>query len=98
MPAGIAYRFSYNVRPRNASGAAMPIVRMSDLDLRGKRVLIREDLNVPIKDGQVASEQRISGALGKNGARIVAGPAPTGKRGSCRRSSLGRGRRPRGPA
>jgi phosphoglycerate kinase len=63
MPAGIAYRFSYNVRPRNASGTAMPIVRMSDLDLRGKRVLIRDDLNVPIKDGQVASEQRISSAI-----------------------------------
>ncbi|MUV12641.1 phosphoglycerate kinase [Noviluteimonas gilva] len=41
----------------------MPIVRMSDLDLRGKRVLIREDLNVPIKDGKVASEQRISAAI-----------------------------------
>ena len=41
----------------------MPIVRMSDLDLRGKRVLIREDLNVPIKDGRVASEQRITAAL-----------------------------------
>ncbi|MCC8364138.1 phosphoglycerate kinase [Lysobacter sp. A6] len=41
----------------------MPIVRMSDLDLRGKRVLIREDLNVPIKDGKVTSEQRIAAAL-----------------------------------
>ena len=41
----------------------MPIVRMSDLDLRGKRVLIREDLNVPIKDGRVTSEQRINAAL-----------------------------------
>jgi len=41
----------------------MPIVRMSDLDLRGKRVLIREDLNVPVKDGKVTSEQRILAAL-----------------------------------
>ncbi|HKN78719.1 MAG TPA: phosphoglycerate kinase, partial [Lysobacter sp.] len=41
----------------------MPITRMTDLDLHGKRVLIREDLNVPIKDGQVTSEQRILAAL-----------------------------------
>jgi phosphoglycerate kinase len=41
----------------------MPIVRMTDLDLRGKRVLIREDLNVPVKDGKVTSEQRILAAL-----------------------------------
>jgi len=36
---------------------------MSDLDLRGKRVLIREDLNVPIKDGKITSEQRIKATL-----------------------------------
>ncbi|TXK62693.1 phosphoglycerate kinase [Alkalisalibacterium limincola] len=36
---------------------------MSDLDLAGKRVLIREDLNVPIKDGRITSEQRIQAAL-----------------------------------
>ncbi len=41
----------------------MAIVRMSDLDLRDKRVLIREDLNVPIKDGKITSEQRIKAAL-----------------------------------
>jgi phosphoglycerate kinase len=41
----------------------MPILRMSDLDLGGKRVLIREDLNVPVKDGKVSSEQRILAAL-----------------------------------
>ncbi|MEO8160107.1 MAG: phosphoglycerate kinase [Arenimonas sp.] len=41
----------------------MPILRMSDLDLSGKRVLIREDLNVPVKDGKVGSEQRILAAL-----------------------------------
>jgi len=41
----------------------MSILRMTDLDLRGKRVLIREDLNVPVKDGKVASEQRILAAL-----------------------------------
>ncbi|MBB5208659.1 phosphoglycerate kinase [Chiayiivirga flava] len=41
----------------------MPILRMTDLDLSGRRVLIREDLNVPVKDGVVTSEQRITAAL-----------------------------------
>ena len=36
---------------------------MCDIDLRGKRVLIREDLNVPIKDGIITSDQRIQAAL-----------------------------------
>jgi 3-phosphoglycerate kinase len=43
---------------------AMSIVRMTDLDLAGKRVLIRQDLNVPINEaGQITSEQRISASL-----------------------------------
>lgn len=37
----------------------MNILRMQDLDLAGKRVLIREDLNVPVRDGKVASDARI---------------------------------------
>ena len=41
----------------------MSILRMADLDLAGKRVLIREDLNVPVKDGRISSEQRITAAL-----------------------------------
>ncbi|MDF1780726.1 MAG: phosphoglycerate kinase [Alcanivoracaceae bacterium] len=41
----------------------MSIVRMTDLDLKGKRVLIREDLNVPIKDGKVTSDARIRASL-----------------------------------
>lgn len=41
----------------------MSVIKMADLDLNGKRVLIREDLNVPIKDGKVASDARIRAAL-----------------------------------
>jgi phosphoglycerate kinase len=44
-------------------GAAMAILRMTDLDLRGKRVLIREDLNVPVQDGVVTSDARIRASL-----------------------------------
>ena len=39
------------------------VLRMTDQDLRGRRVLIREDLNVPVKDGQVTSDARIQAAL-----------------------------------
>ena len=35
------------------------VLRMTDLDLKGKRVLIREDLNVPVKNGVVTSDARI---------------------------------------
>jgi len=41
----------------------MAITKMSDLDLAGKRVLIREDLNVPVADGVVTSDARIQAAL-----------------------------------
>jgi len=42
----------------------MAILRMGDLELRGKRVLIREDLNVPLDDaGNITSTQRLGGAL-----------------------------------
>ncbi|MGH8492544.1 MAG: phosphoglycerate kinase [Moraxellaceae bacterium] len=41
----------------------MSVIKMADLDLRGKRVLIREDLNVPVKNGKVSSAARIEAAL-----------------------------------
>lgn len=41
----------------------MSVIKMTDLDLAGKRVLIREDLNVPIKDGKVTSDKRIRASL-----------------------------------
>ena len=41
----------------------MTVIRMSDLDLRGKRVLIREDLNVPIENGHITSTQRLDASL-----------------------------------
>jgi len=41
----------------------MSVIKMTDLDLAGKRVLIREDLNVPVKDGKVTSDKRIRASL-----------------------------------
>lgn len=41
----------------------MPIIKMSDLKLKNKRVLIREDLNVPLKNGEITSDIRIRAAI-----------------------------------
>jgi len=41
----------------------MSVIKMADLDLAGKRVLIRQDLNVPITDGAVSSDKRIRASL-----------------------------------
>ncbi|HUX64353.1 phosphoglycerate kinase [Sulfuricella sp.] len=41
----------------------MSVIRVTDLDLKGKRVLIRSDLNVPIKDGKVTSDARITASM-----------------------------------
>ncbi|WJI16959.1 phosphoglycerate kinase [Pseudoxanthomonas winnipegensis] len=53
----------------------MTIVRMSDLDLSGKRVLIRQDLNVPIENGQITSEQRITASVPTLKAALEQGAA-----------------------
>ncbi len=53
------------------------VLRMNDLDLAGKRVLIREDLNVPVQNGVVTSDARIRASLPtieaamKAGARVL---------------------------
>jgi phosphoglycerate kinase len=41
----------------------MSVIKMTDLDLAGKRVLIRQDLNVPVNNGVVSSDQRIKASL-----------------------------------
>jgi phosphoglycerate kinase len=53
----------------------MNLIQMSDIDLSGKRVLIREDLNVPIKDGIITSDQRLQAALPTLDAALAAGAA-----------------------
>ncbi|KAA1179761.1 phosphoglycerate kinase [Photorhabdus heterorhabditis] len=55
----------------------MSVIKMTDLELAGKRVLIRADLNVPVKDGKVTSDARIRASLPtieaalKRGAKVM---------------------------
>ena len=55
----------------------MSVIKMTDLDLAGKRVFIRADLNVPVKDGKVTSDARIRASLPtielalKQGAKVM---------------------------
>ncbi len=55
----------------------MAFIKLTDLDLAGKRVLIRADLNVPVKDGKVTSDARISASMptiehcAKAGAKVM---------------------------
>lgn len=51
----------------------MTILRMTDIDLQGKRVLIREDLNVPVKEGVVTSDARIRASIPTIEAALKAG-------------------------
>ena len=53
----------------------MSVINMHDLDLANKRVLIREDLNVPLADGQITSDVRIRAALPTIRAALEAGAA-----------------------
>jgi phosphoglycerate kinase len=58
-------------------GFTMSVIKMTDLDLAGKRVFIRADLNVPVKDGKVTSDARIRASLPtielalKQGAKVM---------------------------
>jgi phosphoglycerate kinase len=55
----------------------MSVIKLTDLDLKGKRVLIRADLNVPVKDGKVTSDARITASMStfnfclKAGAKVM---------------------------
>ena len=51
----------------------MSVIKMTDLDLKGKRVLIRSDLNVPVKDGKVTSDARITASMATINAALKAG-------------------------
>lgn len=53
----------------------MSILRITDLDLAGKRVLVRQDLNVPVADGRVTSDQRLTASLPTLRALLDAGAA-----------------------
>lgn len=53
----------------------MNLIKMNDIDLHGKRVLIREDLNVPIFDGLISSDQRLQAALPTLRAALEQGAA-----------------------
>ena len=53
----------------------MSVKKMVDLDLSGKRVLIRQDLNVPVKDGKVTSDLRIQASVPTIEKALAAGAA-----------------------
>jgi phosphoglycerate kinase len=62
---------------KTSGDVSMSVIKMSDLDLAGKRVLIRADLNVPVKEGKVTSDARIRATMPtiekamKSGAKVM---------------------------
>ncbi len=53
----------------------MTVLRMADLDLKGKRLLIRQDLNVPVQDGRITSDARLRASLPTLKAALEKGAA-----------------------
>lgn len=52
----------------------MDVITLDDLDIEGSRVLIREDLNVPVENGKVTSDARLRAALPTIRAALAAAP------------------------
>src|SRR5690349_359209 len=79
---------------------ALKVKRMADVALKGKRVLIREDLNVPVKDGKVTSMARLNASLptlklaldARARHRHVASRAAEGRQAGSRRVACARRR------